>query len=540
MRVRLRRGCLAVTVVVVAACGARTGLRSGSSDGGSGGEGGESGEGGEAGAAGSNAEGGEGGSGGDGSCVTNLDCPQNACEPWACISGMCRAFPPQACDDGDSCTTDSCDPVSGDCVYEAPLDADGDGYLGAGSGAPESCGNDCDDSDPLVYPGAPELCDGEDNDCDGQIDEDLTVSYENFEPVRVSADDVSRAARGGIARSDSTLALTYTGLAGSRWRSYLGVIDTSGNVVSAPALVTEVNADNYAGLLAFSGTVHGTAWSDARQDGNYEIYFGRFDPAGEKLNADLRLSDALDFSLHPVLLARDDNFLVVWDDRRSEDSGGPPSQIYGRSVDPNDNPGDEVVLTPEDELAEYPWLAQGESRLGLVYTVLAGSAISAHFRTFDASFGDPSPSVDLGGSDVQEPSVVYVAGRFLVGWNSYDLGPGDAIEMAVVSENGDVVRTATAVTSGASHARTHSMVSLGDHVVLVWADDYDGNYEIYSQVMDTDLNVVSPRQRITFDPAESLWPIATTLPGGGIGILFDDWRSGPRHAYFTRLECGVE
>ncbi|MEL6343765.1 MAG: MopE-related protein [Myxococcota bacterium] len=41
------------------------------------------------------------------------------------------------------------------------LDADGDGYLGS----------DCDDNDAAVFPGATEVCDGVDNDCDGEIDD---------------------------------------------------------------------------------------------------------------------------------------------------------------------------------------------------------------------------------------------------------------------------------------------------------------------------------------------------------------------------------
>ena len=36
---------------------------------------------------------------------------------------------------------------------------------------------DCDDSDPTAYPGAVEICDELDNNCDGQIDETGVVSY---------------------------------------------------------------------------------------------------------------------------------------------------------------------------------------------------------------------------------------------------------------------------------------------------------------------------------------------------------------------------
>lgn len=48
------------------------------------------------------------------------------------------------------------------------IDGDGDGW---------STGSDCDDSDPTRFPGAPEACDGIDNNCDGQVDEGAVITW---------------------------------------------------------------------------------------------------------------------------------------------------------------------------------------------------------------------------------------------------------------------------------------------------------------------------------------------------------------------------
>ncbi|GDX80314.1 hypothetical protein LBMAG42_21250 [Deltaproteobacteria bacterium] len=54
-------------------------------------------------------------------------------------------------------------------------DADADGFDG-----PEWGGADCHDGDASVSPAAPERCDGRDNDCDGQVDEDFDVDGDGF------------------------------------------------------------------------------------------------------------------------------------------------------------------------------------------------------------------------------------------------------------------------------------------------------------------------------------------------------------------------
>jgi Putative metal-binding motif/Secretion system C-terminal sorting domain len=55
---------------------------------------------------------------------------------------------------------ENCDGVLG-------VDMDNDGF---------DASDDCDDNNATIYPGAPELCDGLDNDCDSAVDEDLPVS----------------------------------------------------------------------------------------------------------------------------------------------------------------------------------------------------------------------------------------------------------------------------------------------------------------------------------------------------------------------------
>ncbi|NIR35313.1 MAG: hypothetical protein GWN79_03220, partial [Actinobacteria bacterium] len=74
--------------------------------------------------------------------------------------------------------------LDGDCTVDCLdgcLDADGDGYGEPGGLADHCLAADCDDTDPAVHPGAPELtCDGIDNDCDAGTPDNLDTDADGF------------------------------------------------------------------------------------------------------------------------------------------------------------------------------------------------------------------------------------------------------------------------------------------------------------------------------------------------------------------------
>jgi hypothetical protein len=109
----------------------------------------------------------------DADCVSNCEVAGRYCSPTGAGYTECRAAEGEClrtggfvpCDAGEVCVDGACSADPAACV-----DPDGDG---AGPG----CGSDdCRNTDPDVYAGAAEVCDGIDNDCDGAVDEGVDCS----------------------------------------------------------------------------------------------------------------------------------------------------------------------------------------------------------------------------------------------------------------------------------------------------------------------------------------------------------------------------
>jgi N-acetylneuraminic acid mutarotase len=112
-------------------------------------------------------------------------------------------------------------------------DSDGDGY-GSSLGSLRSCGqpeghvttgDDCDDSDPSVHPGALETCNGADDNCDGALDEGFGVGRDCAERI----DDCHRLTGTEACRPDGT---------GTECRGVISPHDVTPPSISCPADVT--------------------------------------------------------------------------------------------------------------------------------------------------------------------------------------------------------------------------------------------------------------------------------------------------------------
>jgi cysteine-rich repeat protein len=134
--------------------------------------------------------------GGTGKCRAGRVCVTASCGDGHLDAG-------ESCDDGNATDGDGCE---SDCRFTCEVDTtatqtwyvdcDGDGYAGMGAMSreqclrpePADCGGgwtttepnpgyvDCDDRQATKHPGAPEVCDGRDDDCDGTNDDGCTTT----------------------------------------------------------------------------------------------------------------------------------------------------------------------------------------------------------------------------------------------------------------------------------------------------------------------------------------------------------------------------
>ena len=431
----------------------------------------------------------------------------------------------------------------------ATLDLDGDGHRGPlpgfAPGAPGSCGDDCDDTNPRAFPGNKEVCDGVDNDCNGIIDDGATYTASPGSEFQLSTPGFDWAEPEAFVRGTKGLEIlaTYGGLSSSQFSPWVQPMDQTGKPSASPYVLTGTVAAGSDTSLAWTGDRFGVAWSD-RRNGAFDIYFALLDPTGKKMApGDERITITDGFSLYPSLVWTGQEFAMVWQEQRTDGSFMLQAQRVGLD---GHLVGNIVTLTTGPFDDQGPDLAAGTTELAVTW-VRKSSATQQDtvLQTFGLDFSPTAltkpVTLTMPGMTAAAPSVRYDKKNDRYGVSFYDDSPTKrVIYGTILGKDGSIVTPLVNIAESPSQARDPSMFAFGDRILFVYADDRDQNdgYELYTREMSADLTKeLEPPTRVTDATGDSVEPILSFAADGTVLVLFRDDR-GPTPAVFeTGLQC---
>lgn len=493
--------------------------------------------------------GGEGGEGGQPTfdCLIDADCltMTDACNPMTCAVGFCEPLPPVVCDDSDPCTDDRCVPETGSCEFTpVSFDLDRDGFKGPRpgkkAGEPGSCGDDCDDTSPLAFPGGQEFCDGVDNDCNGVVDDEAKYVAVGAEPTLVSEPGLTQAYAAGLAYGGPQRGYfaTYTGEEAANTGIYSRLLDAVGQPLLPIRKVNGSTGDAIGGPSVWTGDRYGSVWSD-RRDGDYEIYFNTFGPDGAKLGPDLPITNIAGFSLNPQIAWNGSSFFVVWQDEAFGEF-----EIYGQKI-----ALDGTLLGPEEFLAapvnfgdnaEVPAIAASSLGVGVVHRLGNTAEGAIVFQPFNDQWVPQSEPVTLAsGANYIDPAIVSNGDGFIVVWGQKQ--PFRIFGAAIDFKGNLLVSPRELSPEDKAPYRRPLALPLGDRIIVAYSRQQDDGYELFSRTFSAALDPLSPPQELTQRVGDDLAQALLFGPDGDVAVYFDGKLEGPgglrNAAFLTRLRC---
>jgi hypothetical protein len=406
-------------------------------------------------------------------------------------------------------------------------DDDSDGYY-----YEEGCwtDRDCNDANPNINPGAEEICNGYDDDCDASIDEVCDTICDNPEKWgsenRVTYDP-GQSEDNSLVWTGSEYGVVWDDDRDKNLEIYFARLDSSGDKIASDYRVTHYALHSYNPSLVWTGIEYGISWFDER-DGNWEIYFARLNSLGSKIGLDIRVTNNSSSSEFPSLAWTGIQYGVSWQDDRDGND-----EIYFTRLDSSGSKiGSDIRVTSDDDSSSGgPSLVWTGSEYGIAWQdTRHGPASEIYFTRLDSSgekLGSDiriSYSVNSSGSS----SLVWTGSEFGVSWS--DSGPPTEIYFARLDSTGSKQGSDVYVNDGSVYSLTWNGSEYGI------AYEYQSGSEIYISRLDASGIKLGSDLRLTYDSAESDHA-SLAWTGNEYGVSWDDWRDGNEEIYFVRMRC---
>jgi hypothetical protein len=303
------------------------------------------------------------------------------------------------------------------------------------------------------------------------------------------------------------------------------VLDPAGFVISPAA------NDQCTPSVAFDGANFLVVWQDDRSGSDYDICGARVTPQGTMLDpAGFVISQAADDQCTPSVAFEGMNFLVVWQDYRSDFYG----DIYGARVTPQStvlDSGGIVISQVANEQCSPVLAFDGASFLVVwqdYHTDFYGDIYGARVTPQGTVLDSAGIVISQAGNNQYSPALAFDGVNFFVVWEDNRSGSNYDIYGARVTPQGAVLDSAGMVVSRAAHNQRSPAVGFdGADFLVAWRDYRSGSeWDIYGARVTQQGAVLDSAGVALSQAADHQCSPATAFDGVNFLVVWQDHRSG--------------
>ncbi len=284
---------------------------------------------------------------------------------------------------------------------------------------------------------------------------------------------------------------------GTREDIYGARVSPAGTVLDPDGFPVSTTAQNgqYFPSVAFDGTNYLVVWDDYRST-THNIYGARVTPSGTVLDPNGRIiSNAARDQLYPTIAFGATNYLVAWDDYRSNvdfDIYGARVDVSASVIDPNGIIVSSAInyqLLPALAFDINNYLVVWEDAMDISYYNIRGARVSPSGIILDPM----SIAISTATNDQMAPAVAFDGTNYLVVWADNRNNVWD-IYGTRVNQSGTVLNPAGIVISNAANYQEEPAIAFdGINYLVVWQDKRGGTYyDIYGTRVDQSGSVLNP------------------------------------------------
>ena len=326
------------------------------------------------------------------------------------------------------------------------------------------------------------------------------------------------------------------------WDIYGARVNQIGVVLDPAGIaISTAPSSKWLAAVAFDGTNYLVIWEDTRN--GLDIYGARVSQEGVVLDpAGIAISTAANSQEDPVVAFDGTNYLVVWQDMRSDslDIYGARVNQMGVVLDPNG-----IAISTTASYQSNPSVAfDGTNILVVWHDFRSGS----NSDIYGARVGQSGMVLDSAGIAISttedwqwSPAVAFDGTNYQIVWGEYRSGPGADIYGARVSINGTVLDTLGFAISTATSSQEYPSIAFdGTNYLVVWEDRRNSDDpDIYGARVSQEGVVLDPNGIAISTAASSQGYPSIAFDGTNYLVVWHDMRGNANlDIYGARVSRG--